>query len=419
MGRRRTKIDRNEKGNNVIKNVLAQVFGHYLKKERAKLEYAKSSAASISSMLNVSDSYYRLIESGSANFNPVKAIDLINIFTSIQWEPLVKLLIACQVLDDHMQLVKKTRAPSWNDFKNGIQIIAEKDQKLNTLLQRFEPIWQYDPLNEVDKEKIETILFSEKTYLETEKFLTTRSYGVIEKSEIYQLDSYLDNLGPDQIRRELQDYRVNYCYHDEDDFDFASSINEASSIYLEVVANSLRSLNNINPNLFSVDSSKWELSNQHNFRELYGYLGDFDRILNKENLQKFDYAFLWNEGFQGLYYLVANNNSASNQFKLQFISELEKRYNEEPHKYQYELKNAEIGFSKIHISVYEDHMIKEYFNEKHIKWVYTLINGNKVGFELEAGANISPYSSVLSYKEAKELLYMLKDIWGRNEKTQV
>lgn len=357
------------------KNPLSQLFGVLLQKMRSDLGLNSDEVAQ---KLRLGGSSYRMVEAGSGVYQPGRALELIQVFNQIEFEPLCRLLVAIQTME--------TSGKDTEGRRGASVLLSDADPQLKLVFDAIEPTWEI-ALQE-SSNKVVSYLETNRAHLVLKEFLTTNRYFGLEKEK-----------------------RL--------DFELNSLIEDIPSVYLDFILDSLQSLRKYRLHYFPDDSSSWENDNKYNFTNLYAVILDSSEITNPENFRSFDYNYLWQTQFERLnFILLGEKTDAKKQLK-DFKETLKMVLHEKPVKYAQELKRfEEVTEQKLRFkngNIYKDQLklMLDSVGEDGTKmfWVFTLKNGNNIGFISNSDTQQVFYGTTLSYKETRDKLNEFKKIW--------
>jgi hypothetical protein len=360
-----------------FKNPLAQALGLVMHRLRNNIGLSSDDAAA---KLGLGGSSYRMMEAGSATLHPGRALNVIKIFDQIEFDPLCRLLVAMQIME--------TGTENADDFRNATLLIGETDPQLQRIFEALMPVWGL--VEEADPNTISDMIEQGPVPDLLLDFLTTNRYFGIEKEK--RLDSQLNEL-----------------------------IEETPSIYLDFILDTLRTLKKHRLHYFPEESRAWESDNKHTFSNLYAIIKNASGLLSKENFELFDYNYLWQPQFAQVQYIFLEEDINAPLALEAFKSNLKAALQEKHIKYQVELETFDEAMKKVSFrngySRLQDLMNLMKYREEDVPvdvlWIFTLKNGNKVGFMSNNNAQKVFYGTTLSYKETSAKLEVFKNIWGQ------
>ncbi len=364
-----------------FKNPLVQALGIVFHRMRGTLGLSSDEVAA---KIGLGGSSYRMIEAGSAILHPGRSLNIIKVFDKIEYDPLSRLLVAIQVMETGTETVE--------DFRNATILLGETDPQLQLIFEQLNPIWAY-----VGKESPQMIAqnIESSSIPDTIKdYLTTNRYFGLEKE------------------RRL-------------DFQLNSMLEDTPSIYLDFILDTLKSLQKHRLHYFPEESRTWESENKHNFTNLYAVIKDARGLLNKKNFESFDYNYLWQPQFQNLHYIFLDEEMEMpiDALKKAFVRNLKEVLQEKHIKYQVELTEFDEAMDKV---LFKDgwpqaEALLDLMKQQQegipvdVIWIFTLKNGNKVGFISNNDSNLVFYGTTLSYRETSERLIKFQEVWKQLE----
>ncbi len=236
------------------------MIGAYLKWKRNSLE-ERLTSEQISQRLDITASFYRMIESGATPLSGSKMIDIIEVLglERVLWSSFSKLLIAQQVLEN----CKK----SLEELKNGLERLS-LDRDLRKLLSVLNPSSSYWE-----------ILVSGESSMNLRDYFNDLS--LLTRIDDFLTNPYFTESKGDSLALKLITNRIG-----------------------EIPATNFRGLSQIidslgRPSLHLPKiAEKWETDNKDNLQELIGFYQDPDFIINKDNLSTFSYDYLFRQEFE-------------------------------------------------------------------------------------------------------------------------
>lgn len=362
-----------------FKNPLVQALGIVLHKMRNSIGMTSDDVAA---KIGLGGSSYRMIEAGSAILHPGRSLNIIKVFDQIEFDPLCRLLVAIQVMETGTQTV--------DDFKNATILLGDTDPQLHQLFEALMPVWTL--VQNKDSNTVADFIENSEIPSILTDFLTINRYFGLEKE------------------RRL-------------DFQLNALIEGTPSIYLDFILDILSSLKKHRLHYFPEESRTWESENKHNFMNLYAVIKDPKGILNKDNFSSFDYNYLWQPQFESLKYIILQEDFDPKTSKALFQKHLKEALQEKHIKYQVELQQFDAAMEKVHFKNGSEkdeallHIMKYSQDGDPVDflWIFTLKNGNKVGFISNNDSNKVFYGTTLSYLETNERLEVFKEIWAELE----
>jgi DNA-binding XRE family transcriptional regulator len=359
-----------------FKNPLVQALGIALHKMRNELGLSSDDVAA---KIGLGGSSYRMIEAGSAMLHPGRSLNIIKVFDKIEYDPLCRLLVAIQVME--------TGSESLEDLRNATLLVSEIDPQLQQLFDLIEPAWEVAEQQGANAaaQLLEQLHLADALA----DYLTTNRYFGVEREK--RLDFQLNAL-----------------------------IEDTPSIYLDFILDTLRSLKKHRLHYFPEESRSWESDNKHNFLNLYAVIKDASGLVSKENFDSFDYNYLWQPQFQQLHYIFMDDDPARlERLRAEFEANLRAALQDKHLKYQVELEQFDEAMRKVHFRsglAKREPLVRLLKHREEevpvdVLWIFTLKNGNKVGFMSNHDSQKIFYGTTLSYRETAEKLEAFQSIW--------
>ena len=358
-----------------LKNPLAQLFGLCVQQLRSQAGFSSDEVAS---RMGISASSYRMMESGAAPLHPGRALDLVRVLDTVEFDALSRVLIALQVIEN--------AGRSFSEWQQAAQNLEEVDPQLGQLLAHLHPIWQQPKLK---PQQVSKLLEQNRAVKAMIDFFTTNRFFGLDKGK--RLDFQLNNL-----------------------------IDNTPSIYLDFILDSLKNLHRYRLHYFPEDSSSWESDNKHQFTELHAVIAHSVDITHIDNFKSFDYNYLWQPQFEKLKFVFLDQGRPVQEIFETFKRELQAALQMQPNKYRAELDNFDAAMEKV--SFKNGTPQAEAFEKMlqfgpngeltEMLWIFTMLNGNKVGFISNAHQQKVFYGTTLSYKETRERLNTINSLWN-------
>lgn len=294
MARRRASA-----GTGVV-NPLQRMFGAYLRVERSRHGL---SSGDIAGRLKLSETYYRLVESGRAALNQALVLDIVAVFSggrsaagrrSISLPRLSLLLVGANWVGAEIASMEDAEDAG----RISLAALAEQVAEFEQLVSRTIAFLDLPEGSSEQRRFLEEVVAPEIS-----DFLTLDKYGLTDKEEKASPVSLDDvpSLNIDLI------------------MDITESLAWRPFVHTENVA------------------AQWEINKTKDFRELRGVYDYPALIINEHNLSIFRYEYLWEDRFIKFRALFleecsgkpfADSDAAEKHWKKQFISSLEKRRQE-------------------------------------------------------------------------------------------
>jgi transcriptional regulator with XRE-family HTH domain len=353
------------------KNTLSLSLGYFLKKERKRLN---SSTIDFASKLDLGHSFYRMIESGSANLNPTKSFNLISALDDrkINIDKLSKFLLGVQYVES---IFKKGNSETV--MQSLLALYEKNDEDFVNLLNTIIPVFDIS-----DDKKVKEY-FDDNIYNSILNFLTNNYYNEISESDF--VDEKILNL-----------------------------IGSIPSLTLEIVLDFIKVLGQHPPMHILGLAEKWEKDNAHNFESLLGIYKNPKLIIHEDNISRFNYKYLYDSSFSQLTLIFYKNEEDTKPLELEFIELVEKYNGKKLSKYQ----KSRINFIWINNSSTK-HKIDSILNTKYENpdtsdsleafWAFKMKSGNQIGF---VGVRENDTDKIwnLTTKEVGNKLNLLKKI---------
>jgi transcriptional regulator with XRE-family HTH domain len=363
----------------IDKNPLSLVLGAYLRKERDML---RKTSNQVAQEIEIGSSFYRMIEAGSANLHPSRLLKILNAFpnSGIEFDLLSKYIVAIQMVE--------TNLGSLDDLRRTVSELMAADADFEKLFKFFDPIWHLFEQNKQDL--VKKHLDNDVIYYELREFLSNRNYEMEPEKRLNQ---------------ELNEL-----------------IDQTPSFYLEFALNTLKSLQVLPATIFFSELWKWEEQHLKDFSSLYGVVKDHNGVTDKQNLNRYQYKYLWEDQFQQVNLLFIENHKTAKAIKQIFEQNLLESLKKNADKNQKYIDSFEKAMRKVHIKVcptknpYTDKFIvvENDPTSYNAMWIFSMINNNNIGFL----SYINPESAQivqgtsLRYKDTTARLEAMKSIWN-------
>ena len=368
-----------KKGNQRIeKNPMSQALGSYFRKERDML---RKTSNQVAQEIEIGSSFYRMIEAGSANLHPSRLLKVINAFpnSGIEFDLISKYVVGMQMVETSLSSLDLLHAT--------IAELMSADGDFERLLKTFDPIWHY--LENDQNDLVKKHLDSEMVYNELREFLTNRYYEMEPEKRLNQ---------------ELNEL-----------------IDQTPTFYLEFALNTLKSLQALPVSIFFSELWRWESQHLKNFSSLHGLVLDHTGVTDYQNLERYQYKYVWEDQFQHVYLLFPNAPYDAATIKSIFEKNLLKSLRQEPEKNKHYIDDFERAMKKVHIKTFDadEEFISQVLkpdNYVHYNavWVFSMVNNNNIGFLSyihPETAQIAQGTS-LRYKDTVSRLELMKRIWN-------
>lgn len=371
------------------KNLLSVAFGNYLSKERAALVNSKSK--DIAPDIGISDSLYRMIESGSARIHPKYILDFIRVFngSNIQFDAFAELILLIQFLDSYTETYSK--------YHSALKELKEKATKYNKLLESVEYL-----LIEVQKSKPKNIQDLENNVSENIKSFLSLG-NLYNKTQVEIQESYPSNFFKNIPTHQME-------------------IFEKIKQYVLLQPKSYT----------AITSWDWEKNNMPLFTNCIILDKQPDIITGLKNLTNYRYEYLWQSGFHKTSILFIGNETSityKNLFKLNLRKSLEALSLKDNTKIGGDAKEMLKDFDEIIdkkvevkcISTQEDKILAAKIlkateeNPYNAAWVFSLDNFFNVGVRaiVEGDDARLAKGDYLTFDDTLTTLKELTDLWNK------
>ncbi len=374
-----------------FRNPLTQTLGLVLQTIRDKMGGVSSS--DIASALGLAASHYRMIEAGSANLQPSRAVKIVQTFDTIEFIPLCQVLIAIQSIDSAME--------STADMKAMADLLSEVNPTLRNLFEKFSPLWetiQTATVAEVARRIRETGIDRE-----LEKFLTTEPVTLTAD----QINNFMSPTYQQPISGQLY-YKI------------GNILQGLAPFYLDTVLELIDNLRNITPRVTPSELARWESQHKNRIAYIVGVVRKSEIILN---VNTFDYSFLWQDNFRKLFIIHRDSPVMKTESVQATITEkLRHRFESERVKYDRELATFDpIVHAKLQVrngsgkTALIDQILLHGETKMNNLWFYFMTSGYVVPFidnaSIQSEATVL-FGTSLAYEETCEKLTLLREICG-------
>jgi len=370
-----------------IKNPLSIMLGVFLAKERNKLP-DNNSSKEMSKTIGIGESFYRMIEAGSANIHPSRVLDIIRAFplSEINLDALCKYLVAIQIVE--------TNLSSYNTFENAISELSIADEKFQKLFKNFEPDWK----------EIKNLPYTTNLYNELKDFLTNYDDYASSSTEIL----------------EKQENILNNVFY------------ELPTIYFDYVENFIKQTKKLPVRIHFDELREWEKDHMNDFSSIYAIIRNHNIVTHKENLNTYLYDYLWGKEFDNACFIFLEDEKNASDIKKIFEKNLKSSYVKK--NINSRLNNFDNKIKKIKFKTYKKNNaeVNEVLNETNNKnekinydaiWCFTLkANNEKIGFVAKAKQHesIPDYQffidgKSLNYYDTKKKQKIIQNLWENNQ----
>lgn len=370
------------------KNLLSVALGIYLSKERAGLPNSKSKE--VAADIGISDSLYRMIETGSARIHPKYILDFMRVFygSKIQFDAFAELIFLIQFLDSSTE--------SYSEYHKALIELKGNAAKYNNLLESVEYL-----LIEVQKSKPKNTQDLENNITENIKAFLSLG-NLYNKTQVEIQKSYPSN------------FFKNIPTHQMEIFEKIK----------EYVLQQPKSYT-------AITSWNWEKNNIKLFKNCIILDNQPEIITGLKNLTKYRYEYLWQPNFDKTCILFISDET-STKYKDLFkknlkkaLETLSKENSEKGDDAKEKLKNFdEIIDNKVEIkciSTEEDKLLaakifKATFDDPYnAAWVFSLENFFNVGVRaiVEGDDARLAKGDYLTFDDTLTILKELTDLWNK------
>lgn len=286
-----------KKQSKFIRNPLSIALGYYFSEERKP-----STSKEIADVVGIGDSFYRMIEIGSAFIHPSKALDITKAFSKqgIKLGALSTYLVVTQIYESNKNSI--------DEIKETLEEL-NTDEKLKKLLTIFNPVWEYlgeyENLRDLDSqikakinEKMKDLLYTDQVYNEIKEFLCC-----YDDYAISILDKYSKN-----------ESELNTIFY------------ELPTIYLDYVKNFILQTTKLPVRINFNEIRIWENDNIDNFSSIYALVSRHEIITHEKVLEDYKYKYLWGKNFHEARFIFLDDGIEASQIKSNFITNLKKSY---------------------------------------------------------------------------------------------
>ncbi len=318
----------------VLKNPISVLFGSVLQEIRKK--YGTTGTEDIAKNLSITTSAYRMIESGNANLNTSKILNLIGetaIFHSLRYDKVSKLLIGAQILEPQRD--------SKETMINAIHKLCEIDEEFQNIFYKSD----YTIVELFSDEEVLEEFYSDQKIIDaTKRFLESALNLNTEK-----LHQDLENAKEDSLCI-LQPFISSAFKQYEDAIENMEEMNTIRT-RIQELEKDIQQMKDMKLGYIAHKSIEWR--NERKFVSLAGVLYSHWN-LNDSNLLKNKFRDnliqLWMPQFkESVYIIVSNNKQEVAKSVKGFCKILKEVYNESE---QNKLGSTfETGFRKVKVGV--------------------------------------------------------------------
>jgi hypothetical protein len=370
----------------IEKNPLSIALGTFFARERNLL---RDNSKEMANKIGIGESFYRMIEAGSANLHPSRVLQVIKAFpnSSINLDALCKFLVAIQMVESNLS--------TYETFRQAINDLVAADNKIQKLFKVFEPVWK---VMQNGNYEVKDLFDTDMVYNELREFMTNYEYyatSSIETSEVklQNINTIFENL---------------------------------PTIYFDYVEDFVQRTQELPTRIRFSDLWKWEDKNRKNFKSQYCISRDHENVTSLENLRRYKYRYLWENQYIETNMIFLTDEPVD-KIRKRFETNLRKSLTEsndieklndfderilKVHFKTCPVDNAEViqALSGMDLDASEE---SEQMRMYDAVWVFTLVNNNNIGFlsiiskddvKLVEGVN-------LNHSKTIEKLDIMKKLW--------
>jgi hypothetical protein len=373
------------------RNPLTQALGLVFQSMRDKMGGIPS--ADIAAALGLAASHYRMIEAGSANLQPSRAVKIVQTFDTIEFVPLCQVLVAIQTIDSAMDTIA--------DTKTMVEVMMEIHPALRRMFEKFQSLWETVEKGTVAEvaRKIRELGIDK----ELGNFLTTEPISLTaEQANNFMSPSYLQ-----PISGQLY-YKI------------GNILQGLAPFYLDTVLQLIDNLRDITPRVTPTELARWESQHKNRISYIVGVVRKPEIVLE---VNTFDYSFLWQDSFRKMCIIHRDPPTARTESVQEIITQrLRQRYEAERVKYERELTSFDsILPAKLLVrsgaakTIPIDQILLHRDVRMNNLWFYFMTSGYVVPFIDNTSPRMEssdPFGTSLAYEETCEKLGLLREISG-------
>jgi hypothetical protein len=251
-----------------FKNPLAQAFGLVLYRIRRSSGLSTQATAAA---IGIADAGYRLIEAGSAVFQPGHSLSLVNLFVELEWGRVALALSAIQILEREREDASL--------MERRAEDVRALDPGLEAIIERLRPTW---------------------TLIKERKDDATGVAYLLENNGVV-----------DALHRYLKQPLVHgFLQAGEDEFggvpfpSLLGVIEKISPFHFDMVVQQVRELSEFPPFVSPGALANWEHRHHARISRIYGIVAE-PRILELSDASgsAFNWQYVWRESFEGAFIL--------------------------------------------------------------------------------------------------------------------
>lgn len=256
-----------------FKNPLAQAFGLVLYRIRRTSGLSTQATADA---IGIADAGYRLIESGSAVFQPGHSLRLVNLFVELEWARVALVLSAIQILE-------RERGNA-AEMERRAEDVRTLDPGLDGIMERLRPVWQLINAQKDGASGVASLL---------------ENSGVVDA-----LHGYLK-------QPIIHGFRPHGAMDENGALPFPALLGvleKVSPFHFDMLVQQVRELSEFPPFVSPGALAKWERRHHSRISRIYGIVFD-SSILRPSDIASstFDWQYVWRENFEGAFILCLDD----------------------------------------------------------------------------------------------------------------
>lgn len=371
-----------------MKNPISVAFGHTLRTLRNEYNIP---IEELVKLIGINHSYYRLIESGIHSIHISKTMDLVSAFNhfgaSIDYEGTQKLLMGVYFTQPLTKLAENGDK-SFNSAKDTLlSKLMAYDPKIYRITTLFDELNLFES-TELNGKEVVNILTESGLAIEFKMFLTNfKSFGkTSDEIESDYLKSFFDRI-PSLYNKLIYDFRAN--------------------------------IKSLPSNIGVSNLWEWEDANGSDFRELYAYVVDSSSISSIDNLERYNYKYLWNDPFAKARIFYSSPEKEEQVEKL-FKKNLAAVHNVNQKDLKFKKAVSKVKFKRLENLALPSHSIflenRGVSYEPNATWVFALKENINVGFlaQINAENDLLSNGESLPSSEAIKLLSRFRKLTEKN-----
>ncbi len=351
------------------------------------------SSSDIAASLGLAASHYRMIEAGSANLQPSRAVKIVQTFDTIEFVPLCQILVAIQTIDSAMGTM--------SDMKTMVDVIMEIHPALRSVFEKFHLLW--DTMEKGTVAEVARKIRELAIDRELEKFLTTEPIALSPE----QVNNFMSPTYQQPISGQLY-YKI------------GNILQGLAPFYLDTVLQLIDNLRDITPRVTPAELARWESQHKNRISYIIGIVRKPEIVLDVDT---FDYSFLWQDNFRRMCIIHRDPPSAKTESVQDTIAQrLRQRYEAERVKYERELSSFQSVLPAkllVRSGAEKTSQIDQILLHRDVRmnnvWFYFMTSGYVVPFIDNTSPRMDstdPFGTSLAYEETCEKLGLLREICG-------